>query len=131
MSPLARRFLFLAGANGFLAVALGAFAAHGLESVLTENALATFDTGVQYHMTHSLALFGTGLLCLTFARERSLVLAGNLFMLGILMFSGSLYGLSLSGQSWLGFITPLGGVCFLAAWASLSWFALGRGRGQD
>lgn len=117
-------FLILAASNGFLAVALGAFAAHGLKARLSVELLATFQTGVQYQMYHSMALFGIGLLTLSYPNVAIIRLAGYLFMAGIIIFSGSLYILSLTGIRWLGAITPIGGVAFLAGWACLCWFAL-------
>lgn len=117
-------FLLLAGINGFLSVALGAFAAHGLQDRLEPSLLATFETGVQYHMYHSLALLGVGLLALQIPSDRIIQLTGWLFLIGIVLFSGSLYVLALTGIRWLGAITPFGGVAFLAGWASLCWFAL-------
>lgn len=118
---MAKLFLILASCNGFIAVLLGAFAAHGLKSKLTESLLTTFQTGVQYHMYHSLALFAVGLLALQFPTNNAFRLSGYLFLVGILLFSGSLYTLSLSGIRWVGAITPLGGVAFLLAWGMLTW----------
>lgn len=120
---MAKLFLLLAAANGFLAVSLGAFAAHGLKARLSAELLATFQTGVQYHMYHALALFGTGLLALHFPASSAARGAGYAFLAGIVLFSGSLYVLSLSGIRWLGAITPLGGVAFLLGWALLAWAA--------
>lgn len=117
-------FLVLAGINGFIAVSLGAFAAHGLKSMLGPDLLATFQTGVQYHMYHSLALLAVGILVLQFPAQTGLRIAGYLFLAGILIFSGSLYVLALSGIRWLGAITPIGGVAFLAGWALLAWSML-------
>ena len=119
-------FLVLASLNGFLAVALGAFAAHALQSRLTEQLLHTFQTGVQYHMYHALALLGVGMLSLHYPQASLVRLAGYAFTLGIVLFSGSLYVLALSGIRWLGAITPLGGVAFLAGWGCLCWFALSQ-----
>lgn len=116
--------LILAAANGFIAVSLGAFGAHGLEELLAADLLSTFQTGVEYHMYHSLALLGTAVLAIQFPAEKRLRLSGMLFLLGIVFFSGSLYVLALSGVGWLGAITPIGGVFFLAAWASLLHCAL-------
>lgn len=116
-------FIFLAAINGFLAVSLGAFAAHGLSSRLTEQMLATFQTGVQYHMYHTLALVGVGILSLHYPGSAILRSSGFLLLVGMVVFSGSLYVLALSGIRWLGAITPIGGVAFLAAWAMLAWFA--------
>jgi uncharacterized membrane protein YgdD (TMEM256/DUF423 family) len=117
-------FLVLAGVNGFIAVSLGAFAAHGLKSMLGPDLLATFQTGVQYHMYHSLALLAVGILVLQFPAQTGLRIAGFLFLAGIIIFSGSLYVLALSGIRWLGAITPIGGVAFLAGWALLAWSML-------
>lgn len=117
-------FLVLASVNGFLAVALGAFAAHGLKNSLTPDLLATFQTGVQYHMYHALALFGVGILALYYPTQSAVRLSGYLFLAGIVIFSGSLYVLSLTGIRWLGAITPIGGVAFLAGWALLAWTML-------
>jgi uncharacterized membrane protein YgdD (TMEM256/DUF423 family) len=114
-------FITLASINGFIAVSLGAFAAHGLRERITPELLNTFQTGVQYHMYHSLALFGVGLLAISFPNVSLLKTSGYLFMTGILLFSGSLYVLSLSGIRWLGAITPIGGVAFLAGWGCLVW----------
>ena len=118
---MAKLFLILASCNGFIAVALGAFAAHGLKNKLTETLLATFQTGVQYHMYHSLALFALGMLALQYPANHAFRISGYFFFAGIILFSGSLYGLSLSGLKWLGAITPLGGAAFLVAWGFLAW----------
>lgn len=114
-------FLILGSINGFLAVALGAFAAHGLRNTISPELLNTFQTGVQYHMYHALALFGVGLLALYYPTQSAVRLSGWLFLIGIVLFSGSLYVLALSGIRWLGAITPLGGVAFLAGWALVAW----------
>ena len=120
---MAKLFLLMAAANGFLAVSLGAFAAHGLRARLGPDLLATFQTGVQYHMYHALALLGVGVLALHYPNAASLRTSGYLFLAGILLFSGSLYVLAISGVRWLGAITPLGGLAFLAGWALLGWTA--------
>jgi uncharacterized membrane protein YgdD (TMEM256/DUF423 family) len=105
-----------------LAVAAGAFGAHGLRHRLTPDMLAVFETGARYHMYHALAL-----LAVAWAAARwpagSAPLAGWLFVAGIALFSGSLYLLALTGARWLGAVTPLGGLCFLAGWAVLAWTA--------
>ena len=116
-------FLTLAGINGFLAVGIGAFGAHALRDRLTPELASTFPTGVQYHMFHTLALFGVGLLLLVLPQATLPRISGYLFTLGIVLFSGSLYVLAITGIRWLGAITPLGGLCFLAAWGCLAWFA--------
>jgi uncharacterized membrane protein YgdD (TMEM256/DUF423 family) len=117
-------FLFLAGVSGFLGVGIGAFGAHALKDKLTPELAATFQTGVQYHLIHTLALFGVGLLVLLMPQASLARTSGWLFTAGIVLFSGSLYTLALSGVRWLGAITPLGGLCFLAAWGILAWLAL-------
>ncbi|WP_068827504.1 DUF423 domain-containing protein [Pseudomonas sp. BMS12] len=113
-----RVFLLLAALAGFTGVALGAFAAHGLKGQLGAQYLAVFQTGVHYQLIHALALFGVALLAERLP-GRLLKVAGNLFAVGILLFSGSLYLLALSGIGKLGMITPLGGLCFLAGWLCL------------
>ncbi len=115
---MTRRYLSLGAISGGLAVALGAFGAHALKNRLDPQALATFEVGVRYQMYHALALLAVGLLA---ARRESRVLgaSGVLFVTGTVLFSGSLYALSLSGATWLGAITPFGGVAFLTAWGCL------------
>ena len=115
----ARYYILLGAVNGFLAVALGAFAAHGLREILDASQLHTFETGVRYQMMHALALIGTGLL-LRQPVSKLLKGAGIAFLVGIFLFSGSLYWLALGGPSWLGPITPLGGLSFLLGWALLA-----------
>lgn len=107
--------LMIAGAvNGMLAVALGAFGAHGLKEKLSPEMLDVFKTGVQYHMYHALALL---LVALAASKLGDGVKwPGRLFLTGIVLFSGSLYVLSISDVKWLGAITPFGGVCFIAGW---------------
>lgn len=117
-----RLFFALGSLAAFLAVALGAFGAHGLKSRLAPEMLAIFDVGVRYQVYHALAL-----LAVAWAAARWpgpwVQAAGWLFLAGIVIFSGSLYALSLTGVRWLGAITPLGGVAFLAGWACLAWGA--------
>lgn len=112
-------FLFLGGLNGFLSVALGAFGAHILEGRLSDHYLSTWQTGVQYQMFHSVALLAIGILLSKFPDSSLLSWSGWLFFVGIVLFSGSLYILSISGIKVLGAITPIGGVSFLAAWILL------------
>lgn len=121
--PIERLFAVAAGALGFLGVALGAFGAHALAERLTARDLEIFETGVRYQMFHALALL---LLALILDRWSGTlgVWAGWCFLAGILVFSGSLYVLVLSGQRWMGAITPLGGVALLAGWALLIAHAL-------
>ena len=115
---MARLWLLLSACAGFAGVALGAFAAHGLKGRLSAEYLAVFQTGAHYQLIHALALFGVALLARQ-APGRLVDLAGGLFALGILLFSGSLYLLTLSGIGMLGMITPFGGLAFLAGWLCL------------
>jgi len=115
-----RTFLVIASISGFLTVAFGAFAAHGLKAILSESLLQTFHTGVQYQAIHTLALVFVAMLP---GQNNWLLTAGFSFIAGISLFSGSLYLLSVSGIGWFGYITPFGGVCFLLGWASLVIFA--------
>ncbi|WP_028238407.1 DUF423 domain-containing protein [Stutzerimonas azotifigens] len=121
-----RAFLLLSAFFGLTGVALGAFAAHGLRARLSAEYLAVFQTGVLYQLVHTLALFGVALLALHLP-GRLVAAAGSLFALGILLFSGSLYVLTLTGLGKLGMITPLGGVCFMAGWLCLMLLALRLG----
>jgi uncharacterized membrane protein YgdD (TMEM256/DUF423 family) len=115
-------FTILAGILGFLGVALGAFGAHALASRWkdTPHLEAAFKTGVQYHMYHTLALLGVaGIVTWTpvpTTHDDLFIAAGWLFVLGIILFSGSLYALALTGNRRLGMITPLGGLAFLGGW---------------
>jgi uncharacterized membrane protein YgdD (TMEM256/DUF423 family) len=118
-----RLFFILGSVLAGLAVALGAFAAHGLRSTLSAADLSTFETGVRYQMYHALALLAVAGAVARW-ESASAVAAGWLFTAGILLFSGSLYLLVLTGPRWLGAITPLGGVAFLAGWALLAWTAI-------
>lgn len=124
---MSRLFVLLAALFGFTGVALGAFAAHGLRGHLSPEYLEVFHTGVLYQLVHALALLGVGVLTLRW-RSRLLTVAGALFAAGILLFSGSLYLLTLSGLR-VGPVTPLGGVCLLAGWLCLgiaAWRAQAR-----
>jgi uncharacterized membrane protein YgdD (TMEM256/DUF423 family) len=114
-------WLLIATANGLVAVAAGAFGAHALPGALSAAALQTFETGARYHMYHALAI---GLAALAFRERRPGRLAAVLFLIGILLFSGSLYALALTGYRPLGYLTPFGGVAFLAGWAALGYAAL-------
>lgn len=119
-----RFFLLAASLAGFLAVALGAFGAHALKAKLTPDLLAVWHTAVQYQFYHVLALLAVALLMANgAAASTALKVAGIAFVIGMLVFSGSLYILCLSGVRWLGAITPLGGTAFLVGWAALFVFA--------
>ena len=113
-----RGFLMLAAFFGFTGVALGAFAAHGLKNRLTPEYLTIFHTGVTYQLVHTLALLGVALLA-TQIQGRLITWAGVSFTVGIVLFSGSLYLLTMTGISKLGIITPFGGLAFLIGWVCL------------
>ena len=112
------RWILSAGAGfALLAVILGAFAAHGLKATLDTQQLALFETASRYQMYHALALLVVGVMLTNPQFSQSLLkLAALAFILGIILFSGSLYLLALVGVSWFGAITPLGGIAFLSGW---------------
>jgi uncharacterized membrane protein YgdD (TMEM256/DUF423 family) len=118
-----KTFLMLASLLGALAVALGAFGAHTLESRLSADLLSTYEVGVRYHVYHVLALLGVVAVISRWPDASAAVWAGWLFVIGILIFSGSLYILAFTGIRWLGAITPIGGVAFIAGWLCLFWVA--------
>ena len=113
-----KTFLLIGSAAGFLAVMRGAFGAHGLRARLTPEMMAVFETGVRYHMYHALAILAVGLIIPTMGGWL-IRTAGWAFAAGIVLFSGSLYALALTGVTTLGMITPLGGLAFLIGWAFL------------
>jgi uncharacterized membrane protein YgdD (TMEM256/DUF423 family) len=112
-------FYILGGILGGLAVALGAFGAHGLRARLAADLLATFETGVRYHTYHALALFAVAAAISKWPGSNLPVVAGWLFVAGTILFSGSLYLLAVTGLRWLGAVTPFGGLAFLAGWVCL------------
>jgi uncharacterized membrane protein YgdD (TMEM256/DUF423 family) len=117
-----RLFFALGSLSAAIAVALGAFGAHALKARLDANLLAAFETGVRYQLAHAFALLAVG-----WAYSRwpggVVIASGWLFVAGTVLFSGSLVLLSLSGVRWLGAITPIGGVAWIAAWLCLAWAA--------
>jgi len=113
-----RTFLLAGAIAGLIAVGFGAFGAHGLRERLTPDMLGVFETGVRYHMYHALALLLTAALVPRMP-GKAITLAGWLFVAGIVLFSGSLYLLAVTGVRVLGAITPFGGVALLAGWVSL------------
>lgn len=119
-----KKYLFLAGLSGALAVIAGAFATHGLQGRLEPRLLASFTTAAHYHLIHAVAL---GMAALT-ARDRQAAprarLAALLFLIGTVLFSGSLYALALTQIRFFAFITPLGGLAFIAGWIALALAAL-------
>lgn len=116
-----KTFLILGALNALLCIALGAFGAHGLKRMLSPEMLAVYNTGVQYHFYHAFGIIIIGLLLLHFPKSRLIPVSGWLMMLGIVLFSLSLYTLSLTGIRGLGMVTPFGGVSFLTAWALLAY----------
>lgn len=122
---MTRIFIAIAAILGGLAVAGGAFASHALKEKLAERALEIFETGARYQMYHALALLMVALLLTRAeASPTPLIASGWAFVVGVALFSGSLYALSLSGIKWLGAITPLGGVAFIVGWGCLAFAAL-------
>ena len=111
-----QRLTLAAGFTGFLAVTLGAFGAHGLEGKLSPEALDWWETATLYAMVHAVAALAVGL-----SGRRALAPAGWAFVLGVVIFSGTLYGLSLGAPRILGAVTPVGGVCLLLGWAIAAW----------
>ena len=117
--PLSGRTLGIAGAVfGFLGVALGAFGAHGLEGRVSAADLSTFEVAVRYQLIHALALL---IVAGISEKVPGAAFAGNAFVAGTVLFSGSLFVLVGTGQRWLGAVTPLGGVAFLVGWGVLAW----------
>jgi uncharacterized membrane protein YgdD (TMEM256/DUF423 family) len=121
-----RTFLALGAISAFLAVAAGAFGAHALKTRLTPDMLTIFETGVRYHMYHALAIVAVAWATTRWPNSSLITGSGWLFVIGTILFSGSLYVLSFTGIRWLGAITPLGGVAFLAGWFCLAWRVLQR-----
>jgi uncharacterized membrane protein YgdD (TMEM256/DUF423 family) len=119
-----KRFLIIAALLGALSVALGAFAAHGLKTIITADVLQIFETAVKYQMYHSLALLAAGIL-MQQSGAKQLKWAANFFITGIILFSGSLYLLCYIKHHqiaaiWVGAVTPFGGLCFIAGWMFLA-----------
>ena len=115
-------FFVLGALFAALGVGLGAFGAHALRTALSPEDLATFEVGVRYQMYHALALIAVAWASTQWP-SNAVTIAGWAFIMGIVVFSGSLYILVLSGQRWLGAITPLGGVSLIVGWALLAWSA--------
>jgi uncharacterized membrane protein YgdD (TMEM256/DUF423 family) len=129
----ARFYLLVSAISGLLSVALGAFGAHGLKKVMSPEMLAAYQTGVQYQFIHTLALLALGILMLTPATRPAVInwlkRSANLMILGILLFSGSLYTMTFMSAAggfptWLGPITPIGGLAFIMGWIFLMVAAL-------
>lgn len=119
-----RTFVAVGSVLALLAVALGAFGAHGLRGRVAPDMLEVYETAVRYHMYHALGMLAVAWTCARWPASAPAA-AGWLFLAGIVVFSGSLYLLVLTGQRWLGAVTPLGGLAFLLGWAVLAWRVLG------
>jgi uncharacterized membrane protein YgdD (TMEM256/DUF423 family) len=117
-----RGLMLAAGVCGFTGVLAGTFGAHGLKGRLAENLLSDYHTGVLYHLIHAVALLGVAIVAASpaLSRSRVVVAAGWCMLVGIVVFSGSLYALAITGAKWLGMVTPFGGVSFLVGWALLA-----------
>jgi uncharacterized membrane protein YgdD (TMEM256/DUF423 family) len=121
-----RQWIVLGSLSACLAVAAGAFGAHALKGSFGPEALVTWETAARYQMYHALAMLAVGLAAQAL-RTTSLRVAGLLFLIGTLVFSGSLYALVLTGERWLGAITPIGGLALMAGWLAFAWAVI-RGR---
>jgi uncharacterized membrane protein YgdD (TMEM256/DUF423 family) len=114
-------WIAIAAVSGMIAVVAGAFGAHGLRDRLTPDQLSAWTTATQYHLLHSVVLLALALWATR--AEAEIRVSASLFLAGIVLFSGSIYLLLLTQQRWLGPVTPLGGLCLIAGWASLLWLA--------
>jgi len=121
-----RQWIVLGALSACLSVAAGAFGAHALKGSFGPEALVTWETAARYQMYHALAMLAVGLSAQAL-RTTSLRVAGLLFLVGTLVFSGSLYALVLTGERWLGAITPIGGLALMAGWLAFAWAVI-RGR---
>jgi uncharacterized membrane protein YgdD (TMEM256/DUF423 family) len=119
-APMLKMALPIGACCGLVGVAAGAFGAHALKALLQPDMLQAFEVGVRYQLYHALALIAVGIQG-RFTPLRAFELAVRAFLFGILLFSGSLYVLALSGLRWIGALTPFGGVGFLVGWACLAW----------
>ena len=119
MTATTKLFLALGGINALIAVGLGAFGAHALRSVISTEMMETYQTGIRYHFYHALGLMIIALVAFHLPSSALIKWSGWVMFAGIVLFSGSLYILSLSGMTRFGAVTPLGGVAFIAAWVLL------------
>ena len=115
-----RHFISLGSFSAALAVLSGAFGAHALKSKIPPEALAIFQTGVQYHLYHSLGLILVGIICRVGKPSTAMSFSGWMMLIGIILFSGSLYILSITGIRSIGMITPIGGILFIISWILLA-----------
>jgi uncharacterized membrane protein YgdD (TMEM256/DUF423 family) len=124
MPGAAKLFVTLGALAAALGVLLGAFGAHALKTRLAPDMLAVYQTAVQYHLWHALGLLSIGIVAFHLPTSVPLRVAGWLMLVGIALFSGSLYVLATTGTKWLGAITPFGGAAFIAAWLAFAWAVL-------
>jgi uncharacterized membrane protein YgdD (TMEM256/DUF423 family) len=124
VQPVARTFIALGSINAALAVMLGAFGAHALKARISPEMLSVYHTASQYHFYHALGMLLIAALASQLNSSGALRLSGFLMLAGIVLFSGSLYLLAVTGVTWLGAITPLGGLAFIAAWVVLAYAAV-------
>ncbi len=124
MIDAARNLIAAGAALAFLAVGLGAFGAHALKAQLAPDMMQVYQTGVQYHLPHAVAIVLIGMLCQQMPDSRIVPIAGWVMVAGVVVFSGSLYLLSVTGIRVLGAVTPIGGVALLTSWAMLAYGAL-------
>jgi uncharacterized membrane protein YgdD (TMEM256/DUF423 family) len=124
MPSTAKLFLVLGSLAGAAGVILGAFGAHALKARLAPETLAVWQTAVQYHFWHALALVAIGAIAIHLPDSTPIKWAGWLMAAGIVLFSGSLYVLALTGTKWLGAITPVGGAAWIAGWGAFAWACL-------
>jgi len=117
---VAKTFLLIAAMCGLSAVIIGAFGAHGLKHRLTVELMSAYQTAVQYHFYHTFALLAVGVLLLQYPQATFFQWSGWLILVGIVIFSGSLYVMALTGIKWMGAITPIGGLAFIAGWLTLA-----------
>lgn len=122
------RWISIGAGLGLLGVAVGAFGAHALKDQLTVDSKVIFETAVHYHQLHAVVLLALGLLELQAGRSKLTTASGWLLLIGILIFSGTLYLLAITGTRWLGAITPIGGLCLMLGWGCLAASALKRSR---
>ena len=124
MPASAKLFLSMGSLLALAAVVIGAFGTHGLKARLSPEMLAVYQTGVQYHFYHALGLVLVGLAFFHLPESAALRASGWLMAAGILLFSGSLYVLALTGEKWLGAVAPLGGTAFILGWGAFAWAVL-------
>ena len=128
---LGRIWIFWSGIFGAVGVAMGAFGGHVLRPILPLQVMTIFETAVRYHLFHTLALLGTAALMAQYPdKAGGLRYVAQLLVAGLVLFSGGLYGLSLTGMEWLAWGTPVGGICWIAAWIGMAWIFRPRRRSQ-